>query len=199
LFTLTVQNDFWTHYIHKDFIVDGFSHDILEKIKKRQERLLTSNPTGEDPRILIIFDDIASEKELRYDQTLRRFFYNGRHLQASTLVTSQWLTSLNPGCRENCDYIAIFGMNNHKEIENIWLEYGNGIPFKIFLFLVRRYASDTSCLIIYTHGTTPFERFFQYRAQDPGKFRLGCREAWVDRVSRYANPLPEDSKKKYKS
>lgn len=176
--TQTKYNKYWTDYVHKDSVWGDYSAIALGRLVQRQAALAENNSHGVDPRVFIVLDDLAADTQLRNDYMLRSFFYYGRHLKAFVLVTSQWFKALAPGCRENADYIFLFGMTNVNELEAIWEEYGAGVPRDIFTQLVSRYATDSSCFVIYPHGHTPLERFFQYRAQDPGPFRMGCPEVW---------------------
>lgn len=176
--TQTKYNKYWANYINKDSVWGDFSSRALEKLVERQASLSDKNPYGVDPRVFVVLDDLAADTQLRHDYMLRSFFYYGRHLKAFVVVTSQWFKSLAPGCRENADYIFLFGMTNIVELDAIYEEYGAGVPKDIFTQLIRRYATDSCCFVINPHGRTPLERFFQYRAQDPGPFRMGCEEMW---------------------
>lgn len=176
--TQTKYNKFWSTYINKDSVWGDYSTEALKRLIDHQAYLVEHPEIGMDPRIFVVLDDLAADVQLRYDYMLRSFFYYGRHLKALVLVTSQWFKSLAPGCRENADLIFLFGMTNLNELEAIYEEYAAGVPRDIFYQMVGRYSSDSNCLVINPHGRTPFERFFQYRAQDPGKFRMGCESMW---------------------
>lgn len=176
--TQTKYNKFWATYINKNSVWGDFSASTLARLVQRQAVLVENNVHGQDPRVFVVFDDLAADTQLRYDYMLRSFFYYGRHLKGFVIVTTQWFKSLAPGCRENADYVFLFGMTNIDELEAIYKEYGAGVPREIFIQLVRRYATQSSCFVVNPHGNTPFERFFQYRAQDPGPFRMGCAEMW---------------------
>lgn len=176
--TQTKFNKFWSTYINKDAVWGDYSSEALHRLVARQSTLVDDNIWGIDPRIFVVLDDLAADVQLRYDYMLRSFFYYGRHLKTFLVVTSQWFKSLAPGCRENADYIFLFGMSNLNELEAIYEEYAAGVPRDIFYQLVSRYSSESNCFVINPHGRTPFERFFQYRAQDPGPFRMGCEEMW---------------------
>lgn len=176
--TQTKYNKFWSTYINKNSVWGDYSGITLGRLVQRQAVLVNENKWGADPRIFVVLDDLAADTQLRYDYMLRSFFYYGRHLKAFVVVTAQWFKSLAPGCRENADYIFLFGMTNINELDAIYEEYGAGVPKEIFIQLVRRYATESSCFVVNPHGRTPYERFFQYRAQDPGPFRMGCSEMW---------------------
>lgn len=177
--TQTKYNKFWSTYINKNSVWGDYSQIALGRLIQRQAHLAEKNVYGEDPRVFIVLDDLAADTQLRYDYMLRSFFYYGRHLKAFVVVTSQWFKSLAPGCRENADYIFLFGMTNVNELEAIYEEYGAGVPKDVFIQLVRRYATESSAFVVNPHGRTPLERFFQYRAQDPGPFRMGCEAMWM--------------------
>lgn len=176
--TQTKYNKFWSTYINENSVWGDYSALALGRLIQRQAFLAKNNVYGVDPRVFVVLDDLAADSQLRYDYMLRAFFYYGRHLKAFVVVTSQWFKSLAPGCRENADYIFLFGMTNINELEAIYEEYGAGVPKDLFIQLVRRYATESSCFVVNPHGRTPLERFFQYRAQDPGPFRMGCEEMW---------------------
>lgn len=176
--TQTKYNKFWSTYINKNSVWGDYSANTLGKLIQRQAVLVNNNIYGVDPRVFVVLDDLAADTQLRYDYMLRSFFYYGRHLKSFVVVTAQWFKSLAPGCRENADYIFLFSMTNINELDAIYEEYGAGVPKEIFIQLVRRYATESSCFVVNPHGRTPFERFFQYRAQDPGPFRMGCEENW---------------------
>ena len=176
--TQTKYNKYWADHIPTSSIWGDYSATALARLVARQASLVTKNPQGEDPRSFVLLDDIAADTQLRFDQQLRSFFFYGRHLKSFVVVTSQWFKSLAPGCRENADLIFLFSMTNLDELDAIYKEYSAGVPRGIFNRLVTKYATDSSCFVINPHGHTPFERFFQYRAQDPGPFRMGCEAAW---------------------
>jgi len=176
--TQTKYNKFWATYINEKSIWGDYSRAALGRLIQRQATLVDKNVYGIDPRVFVVLDDLAADTQLRYDYLLRSFFYYGRHLKIFLIVTAQWFKSLAPGCRENADYIFLFGMTNIDELEAIYTEYGAGVPKDIFIQLVRRYATESSAFVVNPHGRTPYERFYQYRAQDPGPFRMGCESMW---------------------
>ena len=176
--TETKFNLFWEKYVNKNSIYSGYDPEVLVRLMKRQGALVKTKKHGQDPRVFVILDDVAGSGSLSHDPTLKKLFYNGRHYKCFIVVTSQWFKALAPGCRENAEYIFLFGMNNLEEMEAIRKEYAGQIEPELFYRMLYRYASASSCFVIKAEGKTPYERFFQYRAQDPGPFRLGCEEMW---------------------
>lgn len=58
------------------------------------------------PYVCIIFDDVISEKTLRYEELLNELVYSGRHYFIFCVVCSQDAKGLPPSIRGNADLIA---------------------------------------------------------------------------------------------
>lgn len=176
--TMTKFNGAWAEHVHEDCIFQGWQDDVVTKLRNRQARARKSPEWGIDPRAAVVLDDMAADKNLRWNPKLLEFSFYGRHLIMFVIVTSQWYKQLSPGFRENCDILFIYKMDNEVEIEALWKEHSAGIPKQIFHSLVQKYSTDTTALVIVKNGMTPLSKFYQYRALDPGPFRLGCRSVW---------------------
>lgn len=178
VFTMTKFNGAWAEHVHEDCIFKGWKEDAVLEIKDRQERAKLTPEWGIDPRAAVVLDDMAADKNLRWNPSLLEFSFYGRHLILFVLVTTQWYKQLATGFRENCDILFIYKMDNQNEIEALWKEHSAGIPKNIFYALVQKYSTDTTALVIVKNGMTPLTKFYQYRAMDPGPFRLGCDSVW---------------------
>lgn len=178
VFTMTKFNGAWAEHVHKECIFEGWAEDTVGKIRDRQEKAKLTPEWGIDPRAAVVLDDMAADPKLRWNKKLMEFSFYGRHLIMFVLVTTQWYKQLAPGFRENCDILFIYKMDNVTEIESLWKEHSAGIPKNIFHALVQKYSTDTTALVIVKNGTTPLTKFYQYRAIDPGPFRLGCNSVW---------------------
>lgn len=176
--TMTKFNGAWAEHVNEDCIFQGWKEDVVEQLRDRQAKARLTPEWGIDPRAAIILDDMAANRELRWNDSLLEFSFYGRHLIMFVVVTSQWYKQLAPGFRENCDILFIYKMDNENEIESLWKEHSGGIPRPIFHSLVQKYSTDTTALVIVKNGMTPLTRFYQYRAIDPGPFRLGCESVW---------------------
>lgn len=181
LMTETACNGDWKKHIAPGQIIEGYNRNVLNAIITIQQRLQNDKKSGIDPRTLVILDDMAASTKLQSDEEFRKFFFYGRHYKVSLWCTTQWFKRVNPGCRENADYIFLFQMDNQKEIEAIAEEYAGEMDKRLFMYWIRMYATDENCFVINIKGRHPAERFFTYRAQDPGKFRMGHAGHWVRR------------------
>lgn len=178
--TMTKYNGAWAKHVHPDCIFQGWTDEAVTQLRKRQAKALESPEWGIDPRAAVVLDDMAADKNLRWNPKLLEFSFYGRHLVMFVIVTSQWYKQLAPGFRENCDILFIYKMDNEVEIEALWKEHSAGIPRSIFHSLVQKYSTDTTALVIVKNGPTPLTKFYQYRALNPGPFRLGCKSVWKE-------------------
>lgn len=178
VFTRTKFNGAWAEHVHKDCIFKGWDEQAITEIGERQEKAKQTPEWGIDPRAAVVLDDMAADKNLRWNPKLLEFSFYGRHMIMFILITSQWYKQLSPGFRENCDILFIYKMDNEVEIEALWKEHSAGIPKQIFHGLVQKYSTDTTALVIVKNGMTPLSKFYQYRALDPGPFRMGCASVW---------------------
>jgi len=176
--TMTKFNGAWAKHVNKDFIFEGWSEETVQQLKERQAKVRSTPEWGIDPRAAVVLDDMAADKNLRWNPLLQEFAFYGRHLITFIVVTSQWYKQLSPGFRQNCDILFVYKMDNEVEIEALWQEHSAGLPKNVFHALVQKYSTDTTALVICKNGPTPLSKFFQYRAMDPGPFRLGCRSVW---------------------
>jgi len=177
--TKTAFNGAWAQHVHPDCIIQGWQDDVVVTIKKRQTKAAGTPEWGIDPRAAVVLDDMAADPALRWNRDLLEFAFYGRHFVTFVVVTSQWYKQLSPGFRENCDILFVYKMDNEIEIDALWKEHSAGVPKHIFHSLVQKYSTDTTALVIVKNGMTPLTKFYQYRAMDPGPFRLGCESVWA--------------------
>lgn len=178
VFTRTPFNGSWKKNISPDCVFDGWDEDAVTQFKEYQAKARESPEWGVDPRALVILDDMAADPKLRWNKQLLEFSFYGRHLVVMIIITSQWYKQLAPGFRDNCDFIFVYKMDNDNEIEALWKEHGSGVHKRVFRALVHKYSTNTTALVINKNGSTPLRKFFQWRALDPGPFRMGCKSVW---------------------
>lgn len=176
--TSTAGNGAWEKRVHPDFIFDGWDDDVIEQIRDRQKKVMKTPEWGVDPRVGILFDDMAADSNMRHNPKILEFAFYGRHYITLTMVTTQYYKQLKPGFRDNADIIFLYKMDNEPEKKAIWEEHSGNVPWPVFETLVNRYSTDVSCLVIAKNGSTPLTRFYTFRAPDPGRYRLGCASCW---------------------
>lgn len=106
--TFKFQNTFNDIEFNEKRIFEKFDPDIVNQIVKKNEELM------ED--ILICFDDCVATKSFKSntaDHPLNDIASIGRHKNISIIVLSQRISNgSSPLMRNNCDYIALFKVND---------------------------------------------------------------------------------------
>lgn len=106
VFTKTKINGFYASFIPEKFIMDHLSDEKLRKILKRQEVALekfhkSAGESGGDPyinpRVLVIIDD--ENENIRFNKTLDRFYFHGRHLGIMIIFCAQHWSITPPAVR----------------------------------------------------------------------------------------------------
>jgi hypothetical protein len=131
--TGTKVNNFWAQYIPQEFIyhVDDMG-SVLETILTRQQTILENPHLGIDPRMIVILDDVMTDKyKVRFSVPLSTIFTNGRHLKILLMVNVQDPRGVGPDLRENTDLAIVFRVyegERKKIIYKEWLSYWEDKP-----------------------------------------------------------------------
>lgn len=92
-------------------IFNDLEDDLSITIKKRKPKKMA-------PKYLLIFDDISDE--IRNNTDLVTLMKRNRHLQSSIIISSQYITDLQPAQRNQIDIWILFKGHNDKKIEDIY-------------------------------------------------------------------------------
>jgi len=113
-------------FLSDKFKYTEFSEEFLEKILKRQESLIATDPSGDHDAILIL-DDIVKSTDAKTKDILSRLYTLSRHYHLYVILISQSLRhELTPIIKFNSDIVAIFrtrNFENKKEIADLWLGF----------------------------------------------------------------------------
>lgn len=182
--TRTKMNGFWQQRVPDRFVFQlsqSFRGDILEALIDRQTKMIKKYGK-EDPRTFafIILDDvIADQKQIRYTPALNSFFVEGRHLNITILITSQYIKGIGPMLRGNCDLVFIQPIYNVGERQALWEIYAGFVEKKEWFQLMDTmvYAKklpghtalepklEVQILVIndFEQTSDPSEKFFWWR------------------------------------
>jgi hypothetical protein len=104
---------FYYSIIPKAYIHNGLDLSVLKTVVDAQRKIMASVceakqqiPVALDTRLIIIFDDVSYSKQACRNELMNMLFLNGRHYNISIIMTLQYLISLSPEGRSNCDYIC---------------------------------------------------------------------------------------------
>lgn len=107
-------------FIDKRNVMLSFDEDKLTKLFDEQSariiKLRDSGVKEEDmPRVLIIFDDVISDTSIRNSEILRRFYFSGRHILATTFFLLQTLSGISSDMRKNVRMAVGYYLENEKD------------------------------------------------------------------------------------
>lgn len=99
VFTKTKINNFYRTFIPENYIFDHLSERKLRYILARQEKAIEMYHKDPElnPRTLVIIDD--ENENIRYNKTLDRFYFHGRHLGIMILLCAQHWSITPPAVR----------------------------------------------------------------------------------------------------
>lgn len=203
--TETRFNGFWQKYMPPAYIWDDYDADRLRAVLERQKKLKHMKMTGKLPRsynmkIFIVFDDVMglNEDVLRYDPVFRTIFVEGRHFEITLLIALQDAFGMPPKDRNNIDFCFVMKQQQERNFEAIRENYLSWLkPKELANQLIRdntrvevsktevdedgkpKIIAKWSVVIDWaTDYDTERETLFKYNGEDPGKFKLCCKQMW---------------------
>jgi len=179
-------NKFWRQYIPSKYIYPRYEPEILDAVFRRQKKILNNNNLTDAQKdkaapFFILLDDVISDQRLRYDENLCELFVAGRHYRLFILITTQYAKAITPTIRGNTDYCFIMKCIQQKQREALWEDFGDFLTKDAFAQILDAYTEDNEVLVIDTcpeHKVDPLEMMSWWKAQDPGKFKMGNDEYW---------------------
>lgn len=131
VFTKTKFNGDLLKIFPDAYIYNDMDEATLERILDAQKAFVGNVKSGPQPwvnaRMLLVFDDVLSDKKNpRYNEMLRKMFFEGRHFWISMVITSQDSKGLPPGLKQNTDLSVILPMAARRDRETL---ADNTLPF----------------------------------------------------------------------
>ena len=173
-FTKTKFNNFYANHMPEKFIIQGYQKDKLKKIWDNQKNAMGLYAEGKElnPVIAVIWDDCMDDK-IKYDDTLREYYYESRHVGSMNIMCCQWVTNVGPGVRANTDYIVILKCEFARQLEELWKDYAPRTNKEQFYQMVDRYTKDDGFLFVVNDPRAPENNVWYY-----GKAEEVPREGW---------------------
>ena len=179
-------NKFWRQYIPKKYIYPKYEPEILDSVFRRQKKILNDKNMSKaeiDKKapFFVLLDDVISDQRLKYDSNLMELFVAGRHYRLFVLITTQYAKAITPTLRGNTDYCFIMKTIQQRQREALWEDFGDFLTKDAFAQILDAYTEDNEVLVIDTcpeHTVDPLDMLYWWKAQDPGKFRIGSKEYW---------------------
>ena len=139
-------NNFYAKLVPKECIFDFYDNDWV--LKLIQKMTILKQQSNKINNILIILDDCISDTDFHHCQSLNILCTRGRHLNIAVILTSQYIFSIPPVCRNNLDYIFA-GQMNKKSIDLLADEFLLGdIDKNEFIKMYNKSTKDYNFLVI---------------------------------------------------
>jgi len=91
-------NGFWQNHVPENLIISEYDDAIVRKILDLQ--ITRRRMPGVNPHVLLLFDDMASDQSMRYQETFRRLAMEGRHYFITTIFMTQHYTAASTQVRK---------------------------------------------------------------------------------------------------
>lgn len=111
--TVHVNKDYW-------FLPGRLRQPFSENVIKKLLDLQASKKKGQREKILLVLDDVLSDKEAEKSRFIKRLFTLGRHYDINVCLISQTSNvALSPGIKQNADYILYSRLNRY-QLASLW-------------------------------------------------------------------------------
>lgn len=141
----------------------AFDEDTLDLLYDQLEsEFINEVALGDKPaNRMIIFDDCAYSGSLKNKQAgiLNKILMNGRHLNLSSIITSQKYSLISTGVRSNCTGAVCFN-TNQKELELIAEDHSYLEKKSQFISLFRSATKEKNSAMIINYSNPP-EQMYQ--------------------------------------
>jgi hypothetical protein len=101
----------------KSNIIDNFDEAFINEILDEQTENIND---GNSPNILFIIDDMVTDLD-NQNQLIKKLFFNGRHYNLSTIITSQSYHKLPKDVRLNLSHLILFKIPDD-DIKSVYKE-----------------------------------------------------------------------------
>jgi hypothetical protein len=179
-------NKFWRQYIPEKYIFKEYDPAILDTVFRRQKRILNNkNLTDKEKEkkapFFVLLDDVISDSQIRWDRNIMELFVAGRHYKLFVLITTQYAKAITPTLRGNTDYCFIMKCIQNRQREALYEDFADFLTKDAFCQILDAYTEDNEVLVVDTcpeHTVDPLEMLYWWKAQDPGKFKMGSTDYW---------------------
>jgi hypothetical protein len=98
-----------------------FNEEVIKKLMDEQGKI----PKKERDQVLLVLDDVLSDKEAEKSRFIKRLYTLGRHYDINIILISQTSNvALTPAIKQNSDYL-LYSRQNRYMLESIWASISN--------------------------------------------------------------------------
>jgi hypothetical protein len=185
--TVDVQPDLFD-FVDKDCIILGYNEQLLIQIWNKQKELIVKlkklKTKEEDlPKILILYDDLVSDRTFRKSEIFERLFVAGRHIWVAQIFITQMFTGVPKDIRTNVDVAIAFFLENERDRESFSISYLSTRNRRIGILLFDKVTKEPFQSIVVlgskiTQSPNDYVRKYVASMTVP-KFKMGRPEKFV--------------------
>ena len=144
LFSPTEQiNRDYADIIPSNCIFDDWNEKWGEKLFEK----LSKTPKEQLKPVLIILDDMGSERSMENSRIFTRCFTRGRHIKLSIITLNQYIYQIPKICRSNLDFVLV-GSQNAQSVDILTDEFNRGMKPIEFRNIYRKAIEDFGFMLI---------------------------------------------------
>jgi hypothetical protein len=129
VFSLTahLQPDLFD-FVKKENVINAFDEERIKQIWDTQENLVMKLKKmkvkpEEIPKVLLLFDDLIADPNVRKSDILNRLFIAGRHVHFAQIFITQTFKGVPPTIRTNVDIACAFYLNSYDDRDEFSGQY----------------------------------------------------------------------------
>lgn len=139
-------NSFYKEIIPDAYIFNELDPEKLDDIFKRQIFAKKHLP---NPWLLLVFDDVMTNKKLLNHVNIAKLFKNGRHYSILALFTNQYVLDLKPEFRTSIDGIFLFKENSANTRKKLHAGFASVIETPLMFTQVLRKITEKPFTCMY--------------------------------------------------
>ena len=152
VFALSKHNRFWSQCVPESRIYQGFQANIVNAILKRQRAKMDAMIHGveldEPLHVLLILDDVISDKTFKYQEMLDFLGFNGRHYGIAVILCTQDAKGIMPDLRGNTDYLCATYTTQARTFDSYYNDFATFFPgVKEFTSYLQYHTKDYQTVI----------------------------------------------------
>ena len=153
VFTKTKHNYFWQKHFPENRIYGDLYPELVTQILTEQKNLykaiLNGAEVNSSPFIVVVFDDVISNKDIRYAEQMLELAWAGRHYFIFCVICAQDIKGLPPGFRGNMDLIVTTYQTQRRTMETMQEDFADFFDnMYVFEQLLQQNTTDHGMLII---------------------------------------------------
>ena len=108
-----------------DCVFNEYSEEWADKLIDKMTAINAHKPPNEQKHVLLVMDDLIADHNFHSSPSLKRLFIRSRHICIALCCTSQYLNTMPPLQRNNCDFI-LCGQMNSRSVDLLCDEFLSG-------------------------------------------------------------------------